>query len=293
MFIAADIGGTNGRVAAYAGTDGTETLAVKEFEMTKHTAVRPGNAQEDMRNVIIACRELQEQYGAIDGIGLAAAGKVNRNRTALVMAGNIGHWVGLPVASLLQREFRCLVVLGNDAEAAALAEAQFGAANEEDVRGENLLAMIWGTGVGGAAIYKTPEGDFVPIPGEPGHIYIKGLVAPEPMCGCGQPGHLEAYCGGDNMLRIIGKRTHDEFDDVDWMTIYMHMFEGLKNILRVHPVGLITFSGGVACKQSWLMDKLEQLFALPENAEFGSPKFRISAFGESAGTLGALSLINL
>jgi predicted NBD/HSP70 family sugar kinase len=293
MFIAADVGGTTGRVAAYTGTDSMEPLEVKDFKMTKHSRAQSGNVATDLHNFVSTCRELQEEYGVIDGIGLAAAGKVHRDRSKLVMAGNIGHWVGEPVVKHLSEEFRCVVVLGNDAEAAALAEIQFGVANTNEFGEQNLFAMIWGTGIGGAAVYRTPEGDFVPIPGEPGHIYIEGLFKPVPICGCGKPGHLEAYCGGDNMLNVLHKKHHDELDDVDWQTIYMHMYEGLKTVLRVHPVGLVTFSGGVACKQPWLMDKLEELFDLPENIEFGGPKIRVSAFGESAGTLGALSLLNL
>jgi glucokinase len=88
------------------------------------------------------------------------------------------------------------VVLGNDCNLAALGEWQHGAG--QGVR--HLVYLAIGTGIGGGAII---DGRLLlgahGLAAEFGHM----LVDPDaPVCGCGQPGHLESLASGP----AIGRR---------------------------------------------------------------------------------------
>jgi hypothetical protein len=84
-----------------------------------------------------------------------------------------------------------------------------------------------------------------------------------------------------------------------WEPYRQMMVDGLYNSVAHHPVELLVFSGGLICRQDWMVRLIEnELVDLLEGVphQYGlrgiakAPKRRISAFGESAGTLGALAL---
>jgi predicted NBD/HSP70 family sugar kinase len=282
MYLACDIGGTNGRVTAYAsrfGVDGPpEKLNTLDFGVGDFF-------KTDYWNLLEVCRALEAAYGPAEGVGLAVAGKVNASRTGLKAAGNLGHWVDHPVAKRLSDDLEARAVLGNDAEAASLAEAVYGLGQLDEFRGVDFMGMIWGTGVGGACV-RYHDGGFVTIPAEPGH---QSVGSDGRKCGCGQRNCLEAYTGGNGIRSWFGKPA-EELDKHQWLTVVEKMVQGVRNTLTIQPVNLVTFSGGIACKQPWLLAAIEEELTHPM---LGSPKLRVSAFGETAGTLGALSLLNL
>jgi predicted NBD/HSP70 family sugar kinase len=67
---------------------------------------------------------------------------------------------------------------------------------------------------------------------------------------------------------------------------------GVRNVIVTQPTPLIVFGGGIANKQS---DRLKDVGTLlKENLHIVEPpEIRLSAFGESAGTVGALALARL
>jgi predicted NBD/HSP70 family sugar kinase len=299
MFVSGDIGGTSGKLAAYAKLDDPESLLGRiEFPMTKRSDPTGANVDEDLANLIRSVQSLQEQHGSpLEGVGLALAGKLNAERSGLTMAGNLDHWVGYSIEARLQIELGCRLVLGNDAEALALAEAVYGLGTQNEFHRQDFISMIWGSGVGGACVRYAHDGSYVTIPGEPGHIIVG--VGNGVQCGCKQQGCLESYVGGNNLeanFRVPVVNADDplnQMHSLQWYTALNKMVLGLREYLRVQPVGLIVFSGGVACKQQEqrkLLDELEVLLASPV---YGSPKVRVSAYGETAGSLGALSLLSL
>src|SRR6201999_3384545 len=86
------------------------------------------------------------------------------------------------------------VVVENDANASAWAEARFGAA-----RGyRDVMLVALGTGIGAAIIiggelYRGRWG----IAGEPGHVRV---VPDGRLCGCGNRGCWEQYCRGNALV---------------------------------------------------------------------------------------------
>ncbi len=105
-------------------------------------------------------------------------------------------WPGItPFADLLAEATGVPAVLDNDANAAALGEARFGAA-----RGlSDFLFVTLGTGLGSGivvdgALVRGHSG----FAGELGHVIVEPGGRP---CGCGRRGCLEQYCSATGLAR--------------------------------------------------------------------------------------------
>jgi glucokinase len=277
MYLGIDIGGTTARISVFASLNDVAEYGRQEFPVGT-------SFEDDMTRLAVICKRLSVEYSdEIEGVGLAVAGKVNPLRSHLTGAGNLSHWVGEPIEHMLETQLDCRVVLGNDAEAAALAEALYGRGREDD-----FWFVIWGTGVGGCLV-RHINGNPVALPGELGHQQVKpnsSLV-----CGCGQKGCLEAFAGGagiENRLSMPAKDlTPEHWDEVlGWMTI------GVHNVVAAQPVPLVVFGGGVANKQQHLLKGLGVLLWQSLRV-VDAPRVELSAFGESAGTIGALALLGM
>ena len=93
---------------------------------------------------------------------------VVQHGTTMSAANVSKEWIGLDAATLFKKELRRHVHVMNDADAAGLAEAKFGAAKGK--RGLTIMTTL-GTGIGTALIY-----DGVLIPNsELGHLEIDGV----------------------------------------------------------------------------------------------------------------------
>ena len=125
----------------------------------------------------------------IIGIGVATPGIVSTDGNTVEAPPNFKGWDSYPLRDSVAGALEDAIPLRieNDANAAALAEAKFGAGRGK----KNFLFVIWGTGVGGGiiidgAIYHGPHGGA----GEFGH----GTINHEgPVCNCGNIGCIESY----------------------------------------------------------------------------------------------------
>lgn len=279
MYLGVDIGGTTARVSTFRGLDETSEFDRVEFRISKQPY---GYFEDDFDNLVLVCSKMA-RHGRIEGIGLALAGKVNSTRTSLTAAGNLGHWAGQPVVSRLSGELDCDVVLGNDAEAAALAEAHYGHGQDRD-----FWFVIWGTGIGGCLV-RHINGIAEPLPGELGHQQVNPNG--NELCGCGQYGCLEAYCGGAGIAKRFGIPA-ESLTDRQWEEVVDWMKVGIRNIVTTQPVPLVVFGGGIASKQKILLSDIQQRL-LEELFIVDVPDIQLSTFGEAAGTVGALALLRL
>ncbi|NQU10835.1 ROK family protein [bacterium] len=120
----------------------------------------------------------------VAGIGLGCPGWLDLDRGIILHAPNLG-WRNLRLAPLLERRFRCPVILANDVDAGTYGEYRFGAA-----RGARcVLGVFPGTGIGAGCVY---EGRL--IRGRTGSCFEFGHLTVEPegrLCGCGHRGCLE------------------------------------------------------------------------------------------------------
>jgi predicted NBD/HSP70 family sugar kinase len=282
-----DMGGSNVRVELRNSLQSNDKpLGGTQLKMSK--PADDADKQELDRCFNTDIHALGEAIGSLmedkfpSAIGLAVAGKVAPDRTTLHGAGNVRHWVGQPFVEILSEWFGCPVVLGNDAEAAGLAEALYGHGQGVD----EFLSLIWGTGVGGCFIFDNAEGSPYAKPGEPGHVPT-GISTPR-LCGCGRYDCVESHCGGDGILKKYG-RPAEELTHDEWLEVAEKMLKGVYATMLV-PVPWIFCSGGVACKQPWLLEHLETRLQ-DELKIVEPPKLKVSAFGESAGLLGVLALL--
>ena len=131
------------------------------------------------------------------GIGIGAAGQVDRNENILVFAPNLGVKPNYPLGQLLGDRFKLPVALGNDVEAATLGELKFGAG-----RGcGDFVCIFIGTGIGSGIVQNGQlRRGITGTAGEIGHTVID---ADGRLCGCGGRGHLEAYASRTAITRTL------------------------------------------------------------------------------------------
>ena len=147
---------------------------------------------------------LAQLYGAIErllsieisAIGICAPGPLNPKTGVVINPPNLPGWRDIPLAEQVSQRFHLPCHVENDANAAGLAEARFGAA-----RGySSVFYATLGTGVGSGIIldgkaYHGKNG----AAAEGGHVTID--YQSESVCNCGSPGCIEALASGSAMAR--------------------------------------------------------------------------------------------
>ena len=138
------------------------------------------------------------QLSDIIGCGICAPGPLDMKGGRIMKSPNLA-WDAVPIRDDLVKGLNMPVYMDNDANAGVLAEWFFGSAKGK----KDVIYLTMSTGVGGGIVSggKLVTGA-TGIAGELGHII---LDINGPMCGCGQCGCLEAYCGG----RSVALRLQD------------------------------------------------------------------------------------
>jgi len=148
----------------------------------------------------------------VEAIGVGAAGIVEWPAGRMLWAPN-NEYRDWPVREQLEKETGLPVVVDNDANVAALAEARLGHRPEGSTREgpyTNMVLITVGTGIGGGLvmdgrIYRGPTG----LGAELGHIVLN----PDgPRCGCGNHGCFEAYASGTALTRMAREAASDDPD---------------------------------------------------------------------------------
>jgi predicted NBD/HSP70 family sugar kinase len=282
--ITIDVGGTWCVFALYYSHRDTNPVKSARFPMQQ---VKAGASQTekdmaytiDFDNLCYGIRNLAD--GHISVISIVAAGSVNKDRTKLDSAGNIVHWEGKPVVDQLSSVFNCKVLMGNDGEGTALAEAYY-----HVPVGTKLVSWLWGSGCNGALVGWNGKKPLIYV-AELGHQLLPEGVAIESIeCGCGQR-CLESVCGG-NKIRL--RDGDPELILPERWVEYAHvMAAGLYNSILHYRPEVVSCVGGVINSQPWLVDVIDEAIR-SRLRMFQMPKIRLSPCGESASTLAALAL---
>jgi glucokinase len=190
-----DIGGTK-IAAGLVDASGTIVQRVRT-PMAAHGEASAGSAA-----VVAAIKKLEEKLGAgsslwsaLRGIGLCSPGPVDPHTGVVINPPNLPCWRNYPLVAEVSRTFGLPVKLDNDGNAAALAEARWGAG-----RGyRNVFYATIGTGIGtgivfDGRIYHGRTG----AAAEGGHVSIDYRG---PQCGCGKPGCIEVLACGPAIAR--------------------------------------------------------------------------------------------
>ena len=133
-------------------------------------------------------------FGTPEAVGLGAAGLVDETRQIVRFAPNL-DWVEEPLGPAVAAGSGLVVVVENDANAAAWGEFRFGAgAGTHD-----LVAVTVGTGIGGGIVHRDRlvRGSYG-MAAEFGHLV---RVQDGRLCGCGKRGCWEQYASGNALLR--------------------------------------------------------------------------------------------
>ncbi|MDO3381112.1 ROK family protein [Gilvimarinus algae] len=205
MPVCFDIGGTNIR-SGWPDGEGIVQISGQ--------CATPGDSLE---RFLSALTEMVQSAPAEqqDFVAISITGLVHPKTGALTIA-NIPYLKDQNLSELLRARINLPVLVANDADCLALAEAHVGVAKGES----NVLAIVLGTGVGGGLVLN---GELVTgfggISGEWGHGPIVdptagGLVESLGyfQCGCGQTGCLDTVGAARGMENVHRALTGAELD---------------------------------------------------------------------------------
>ena len=190
--VSIDIGGTRLRAAAYK-QDQFQPISQKRVE----TKAKEPNAFGRLINLL---EDIWPKNENVDAIGVSSPGPVDPHTGVIMVTPNIKEWRDFPITAKLTDHFGIPAYLDNDANLAGLAEWKFGAGRGH----HNVLYLTVSTGVGGGVIINDQllQGHHG-LAAELGHTTIQ---ADGPLCGCGQPGHLESFSSGTGIERFVAEQ---------------------------------------------------------------------------------------
>lgn len=192
-----DIGGT--KVAAgLVDAEGTILFQTRVAMPARGSAAEGFGAVQSVIEAVFAARP--EARSSLTGIGICAPGPLDPLTGVILNPPNVPCWRNFPLAAEVQRVFGLTARVDNDGNAAALAEAIWGAG----VGYRNVFYATLGTGIGTGIVFdrKIYHGR-TGSAAEGGHVTIDYNG---PKCGCGKRGCIEALCSGPAIARRARER---------------------------------------------------------------------------------------
>ncbi|MGN0813347.1 MAG: ROK family protein [Candidatus Coproplasma sp.] len=247
------------------------------------------------------------------GVGIGCPGVIDSKNGVVVFAGNLAL-KNYPLVENVQERIDLPVKITNDANAAALGEAKFGAGKKYD----NAVFITLGTGVGGGVIIdgKLFEG-YKSAGCELGHIVIKERGR---QCTCGRKGCFEAYSSATALIKSTVQAMKANRDSAMWQTYvpqtvngktafeYMecdatakkvvedyirYLACGLTSIANIFRPQIIMLGGGVCNQGERLIAPVRNLVKkeIFGGCDYADIEIVKATLGNTAGALGAASLI--
>ena len=273
-------------------------------------------SQEEQIQALINIIKETYNDNEFEGIGLGIPGAIDNSLGVVEYSNNL-KWDNLPVGKMLKHAFPSKKVeMTNDANAAALGEAKFGSAKNE----QNVVMITLGTGIGGGIIIngKLYEGNH----GRGAELGHQVLVLDGLECTCGRKGCFEMYASATALIRqaneAIKKNPECKLalsakngEEVNGKLIFetakagcevtqkvidnyvKYLSEGLINICNVFRPSSIVLSGGIANQGDYLINKV---VAYLEKEHYGylpecKVAIKVASLGYNSGIIGAASLL--
>jgi glucokinase len=296
MIAAVDIGGT--KIAVGMVDDDGRVVAKKEWPTDADRYVEGLDSIAEMLRG--AARDADVP---VSGIGIGSTGPVNPFTGEFGDVDFLPGWRGKNPVADLGRIFEVSVALENDADAAALAEAGWGA-------GRNKCRLVYvtvGTGIGGGIvlegkIYRGVDGAHPEI----GHHVVD---ASGPLCSCGFRGCWESLAAGPAMVAwvesqappdyahregLTGKRVFElaqQGDELSRRAVEREAFYlglGLANLINLFAPDAIVLSGSVMKSAGLLLDRVRQVIAQGcRFVPFEKTEIALASLGEDTNLIGA------
>jgi glucokinase-like ROK family protein len=198
-------------------------LAEREQQLdTDHAAHEGLDAAAELVGELLAEAGVDE--ARVIGAGMCLPGPVHRPTGVVGSTAILPGWVGVAAAEEMRRRLELPILVDNDANLAALAEAAFGAGRDA----KDLVYLMISSGIGAGLVlngrlYRGAEG----LAGELGHVLVD---ADGPVCRCGNRGCLETVAGTDALADLL-RRSHG--DGLDGRAIVRLAREGDLGCRRV------------------------------------------------------------
>lgn len=207
LMIGVDVGGT--KVAAgFVNPDGRITTQVRAPMVANG---EPAAGFGAVRAAIDSLFLMSPDARGIHGIGICSPGPLDPKTGVVINPPNLPCWRNFPLASETSKVYRLPVKVDNDANAAGLAEALWGAGAGH----RNVFYATIGTGIGTGMIFdgRLYHGR-TGAAGEGGHMSIDYRG---PLCGCGKKGCIETFAAGPAISRRAqAKMAKRKVDSILW-----------------------------------------------------------------------------
>lgn len=236
--------------------------------------------------------DLKSKASGKTTVGVCAPG-ITSQKTGLIKNSNTQCLIGMPLQKDLEKTLGQKILMENDANCFAMAEAQLGAAKNYDV----VFGVIMGTGVGGGIVIngKIHDGRSN-IAGEWGHHIIRPNGN---KCYCGKSGCVETYISGPALERrwkeLTGKSQslHTIIENLsntkakEWKTEFLENFAiGLANVINILDPDVVVLGGGLS-NIPFLYDEGKNLVYKNIFSDLADTPILKNKLGDSAGVIGA------
>ena len=305
-----DLGGTTAKIGLFT----TSGALLEKWEVATDTSHAGEHILENLAAAVLGkMKEKSIQPEQVEGVGIGVPGPVLDSSIVPIVCANLGGWGERNVSAQLSGLLNGLKVLvGNDANVAALGEIWMGAAKGA----KNAVMVTLGTGVGGGVVVNGKVIDGVHgAGGEIGHITVNRHETAT--CGCGKHGCLEQYSSATGVVRCMKKlldenpdtpcvlrgtefAAKDVFDaarngdalaarEVDEMSDTLGM--ALANIASTVDPEAFLVGGGVARAGDVLFAPLNKHFQEYAFKSCRETPIKQASLGNDAGIYGAVRLI--
>ena len=305
-----DLGGTTAKIGLFT----TSGALLEKWEVATDTSHAGEHILENLAAAVLGkMNEQGIQPEQVEGVGIGVPGPVLDSSIVPIVCANLGGWGERNVSAQLSGLLDGLKVLvGNDANVAALGEIWMGAAKGA----KNAVMVTLGTGVGGGVVVNGKVIDGVHgAGGEIGHITVNRHETA--VCGCGKRGCLEQYSSATGVVRCMKKlldenpdtpcvlrgtefAAKDVFDaarngdalaarEVDEMSDTLGM--ALANIASTVDPEAFLVGGGVARAGDVLFAPLNKHFQEYAFKSCRETPIKQASLGNDAGIYGAVRLI--
>lgn len=255
-------------------------------------------------------------FSDIESIGVGCPGAINSSLGTVDFASNL-HWQNVKLVEEL-KVLHPNVRLSNDANAAGLGEAIFGAGKKYN----NVVMITLGTGIGGAVIidkklYEGHDGKGTEI----GHMIIKHNGVE---CSCGLKGCFEAYGSATALIKQAKKEMQrnkssklwelvdNNIDLVEAKTVFdaellgdasakkvlnkyvEYLGTGLISLCNIFRPEVIIIGGGLSKQKENLTNRLVKYLEKFDYGFKGTPRVEITCarLENDAGIVGAAALFS-